>query len=165
MIIDKDRIVYAGFWTRLCATLVDLLLVTIIAGIVSNSVSPGLDYHWNYICNEWGECKVEFSSGTESSSILILLILAVYNLAFWIWKSATPGKMMMRLVIVDARTGETPTMRQYFGRFFSYFLSAIPLLLGFLWIGFDQRKKGFHDKLANTAVVRSKIRLPSDDFI
>lgn len=165
MIIDKNRIVYAGFWSRLCAAIVDLLLVSIIAGTINSWIFPGTESHWNWICNEYGDCHVEFSGSQDTSVLLFLAVLTAFKLSFWNWRSATPGKMMMRLVIVDARTGETPTMRQFVGRFFSYFLSAIPLFLGFFWIGFDQRKRGFHDKLSQTAVVRAKIRLPAEDFI
>jgi uncharacterized RDD family membrane protein YckC len=32
-------------------------------------------------------------------------------------------------------------------------LSALPLGLGFVWIAFDRRKQGFHDKIAKTCVV------------
>jgi len=42
-------------------------------------------------------------------------------------------------------------------RYFGYilcFLSAILFCLGFLWIGWDSRKQGWHDKLANTYVVK-----------
>ena len=165
MIIDKNRIVYAGFWARLCAALVDLLLVSIIAGTINGWIFPGSESYWNWICNEYGDCHVEFSGREDTSLLLFLVVLTLFKLSFWIWRSATPGKMMLRLVIVDSRTGETPAMRQFVGRYFSYFLSAIPLLLGFFWIGFDQRKRGFHDKLSHTSVVRSKIRLPAEDFI
>jgi uncharacterized RDD family membrane protein YckC len=29
------------------------------------------------------------------------------------------------------------------------------LLLGFIWVGFDQRKQGWHDKLAKTVVIKT----------
>jgi len=41
------------------------------------------------------------------------------------------------------------------GRYFAYFISTIPLCLGFLWITFDRKKQGWHDKLAGTVVVRT----------
>ncbi len=37
-------------------------------------------------------------------------------------------------------------------RYIGYFLSALPLDFGFLWIAFDARKQGWHDKLASTVV-------------
>jgi uncharacterized RDD family membrane protein YckC len=41
------------------------------------------------------------------------------------------------------------------GRFFAYFVSIFPACLGFLWIAFDRRKQGWHDKIAGTVVVRA----------
>ena len=37
------------------------------------------------------------------------------------------------------------------GRYFAYYLSTIVFLLGFIWVGFDARKQGWHDKLAGNA--------------
>ncbi len=42
------------------------------------------------------------------------------------------------------------------GRYLGYFASTIPLCLGFLWIAFDKRKQGWHDKLAGTVVIRAQ---------
>ena len=40
-----------------------------------------------------------------------------------------------------------------FLRWIGYMLSSLPLNLGFLWVAFDARKQGFHDKLAGTVVI------------
>ncbi|RYY81863.1 MAG: RDD family protein, partial [Comamonadaceae bacterium] len=42
----------------------------------------------------------------------------------------------------------------------AYFVSAIPLCIGFLWVAWDPRKQGWHDKLAGTVVVRARKRGP-----
>jgi uncharacterized RDD family membrane protein YckC len=57
---------------------------------------------------------------------------------------------------VDAKTLGKPSNGQLIGRYLSYYLSSIVLLLGFIWVGFDPRKQGWHDKLAGTLVVRSR---------
>ncbi len=46
-------------------------------------------------------------------------------------------------------------------KYLGYYLSAIPLLLGFVWVAFDKRKQGFHDKLAGTFVVRDPASGPA----
>ena len=74
-------------------------------------------------------------------------------LGFWIVKSATPGKLVLKGVIVDADTLEKPALWQWLVRYFGYFVSVILLFLGFLWVGWDARKQGFHDKLARTVVI------------
>ncbi|MGA7985503.1 MAG: RDD family protein [Burkholderiales bacterium] len=40
-----------------------------------------------------------------------------------------------------------------FIRFLGYFVSIVPLGLGFLWIAFDRKKRGWHDLIAGTVVV------------
>jgi uncharacterized RDD family membrane protein YckC len=55
--------------------------------------------------------------------------------------------------IVDANTYGPPSTGKLVGRYFAYLASIIPLFLGFLWIAFDKRKQGWHDKLAGTVVV------------
>ena len=85
---------------------------------------------------------------------LIQVVLpAAATILFWKYRGATPGKMAISARIVDARTGQAPSTGQLIGRYLSYIVSSVPLGLGFIWIGIDRRKQGFHDKLAGTVVV------------
>jgi uncharacterized RDD family membrane protein YckC len=81
---------------------------------------------------------------------------AVAVVLFWIYRQATPGKMAIGARIVDATTGGKPTTGQLIGRYLAYYVSTLPLLIGFIWVGIDQRKRGFHDMLAGTVVVRAR---------
>ena len=83
---------------------------------------------------------------------------AVAIIMFWIYRSATPGKMVVKAKIVDAKTGDKPSTGQFIGRYFGYFVSMIPLMLGIIWVAFDKRKQGWHDKLAGTVVIRDRKR-------
>lgn len=64
--------------------------------------------------------------------------------------------MAVSVRVVDADTGGPLTVGQSIGRYVAYFVSILPLFLGILWVAFDPRKQGWHDKLAGTVVVRSK---------
>jgi len=133
---------YAGFWIRVGASLIDtLLLMFIIAPLVT--VIYGQDY-WQ---------SETFVHGTWDV-LLNYLLPAVAVIVFWMYKSATPGKMILGLRIVDANTGGKPGTGQFIGRYLGYYLSAIPLGLGLIWVGIDRRKQGWHDKLAGTVVIR-----------
>jgi uncharacterized RDD family membrane protein YckC len=55
--------------------------------------------------------------------------------------------------IIDAKTGKPPSTGSLVARYFGYIVSAMPLMLGFVWIAVDRRKQGFHDKIAGTVVV------------
>ncbi len=87
--------------------------------------------------------------------VLQYLLPAIAVIMFWVYKSATPGKMALRLTIVDAKTGGKPSTGQFIIRYLGYFLSTIPLFLGIIWVGIDKRKQGWHDKIAGTAVIRN----------
>lgn len=87
-------------------------------------------------------------------NILQVAFIALYIIPCWFRYSTTPGKMLFRLQILDEKTGERMSDRQAVKRFLGYFLSALPLTLGFVWIVFDKRRRGFHDMFAGTIVVR-----------
>lgn len=82
--------------------------------------------------------------------------IAAYCLFFWNKFSATPGKMVTRQVILDAKTGERITMRQGVVRFIGYIIASLAMMIGIVWIIFDKRKQGWHDKIASTIVVVNK---------
>ena len=83
---------------------------------------------------------------------------AAASIIFWLSKQATPGKMAVSAKVVDARTGNTLSVGQSIGRYLAYFICMLPLGLDVLWVAFDARKQGWHDKLARTVVVRSRGR-------
>ena len=73
-------------------------------------------------------------------------------LACWTYLGATPGKIAIGARILDARKGSQPSNVQLLVRFAGYFVSMFALGLGFMWIGIDRRKQGWHDKIAGTVV-------------
>lgn len=78
---------------------------------------------------------------------------AAVVILFWRFYGATPGKLAVHAKIVDARTGGAPSTARLVGRYLAYFISAIPLFLGFVWIAIDRRGQGWHDKIAGTLVI------------
>lgn len=80
-------------------------------------------------------------------------IPAAFTLLFWFIKAATPGKIMLRMKIVDANTLGKPAPWQLMVRYVGYYVCIASLGLGFLWIVWDPRKQGWHDKLARTVVI------------
>jgi len=83
------------------------------------------------------------------------ILPAIAVLIFWIYKSATPGKMATKLTIVDAKTGGKPSPRQFIIRYLCYYVALLPFFIGIIWVGIDQRKQGWHDKIAGTVVIRN----------
>jgi len=135
---------YAGFWLRVWASIIDTILIMLITFPLLISVY-GTDYFDPEISG--------FIAG-PADFLISWVFPAIAIIVFWIYKSATPGKMVISAKIVDARTGEKASTGQLIGRYLSYYISAIPLGLGIVWVAFDKRKQGWHDKLAGTVVVR-----------
>jgi uncharacterized RDD family membrane protein YckC len=79
---------------------------------------------------------------------------ALYYVYFWSNHAATPGKMMLGLRVVMAETGEYMDAGQAILRYVGYIVSGLALGLGFLWIIWDPKKQGWHDKIAKTTVVK-----------
>lgn len=94
--------------------------------------------------------------GPGGWDLLGLLGVAAAVIGFWRWCGATPGKIAVGVKIVDAASGGPPPLGRLVLRFFAYFVSALPLYLGFLWAAFDRRKQGWHDKIARTVVINSE---------
>lgn len=82
-----------------------------------------------------------------------LAILGAVIILFWVKKAGTPGKIWLGLKIVDEKTGELPSTRQSTIRYLGYIVSTIPFFLGFLWINFNKRRRGWHDMMAGTVVI------------
>jgi len=134
---------YAGFWIRLGAVLIDLMVMGVVLYIPS-TIIYGSEY--------WVGDQFFYGFWDLMFSYVLPLVGTIW---FWLRFSGTPGKMVLKLKIVDAGTGNKLTFGQAIGRYFAYILSAIPFFLGYIWVGFDKRKQSWHDKLAGTVVIRN----------
>lgn len=92
--------------------------------------------------------------------VINLVLPAAVVIAFWVYMGATPGKMAMSARIVDADTGAPLTTTQSVIRYLGYFVSLVQFGVGYIWIAFDRRKQGWHDKMANSVVVRPAEKEP-----
>ena len=87
-----------------------------------------------------------------AAELLLILTVPVIALLWWLFQG-TPGKLLLGIRIVDARDGGRLRLWQVLVRLLAYALSALPLGLGFIWILWDKRQQGWHDKLARSVVV------------
>ena len=142
---DAHDLEYVGFWPRVGASLIDALLLMLVTAPITQL----------QLLNETGDFYSRHMLMRHHDNFWTSYVLpAALVIAFWHFRQATPGKMAIRAKIVDARTGRPPGLTQYLIRYVGYFVSTIPAGLGFLWIVFDSRHQGWHDKMAGTVVVR-----------
>ena len=148
--MQDSNLEYVGFWPRVGASLIDTVLLLIILLPLIHVV-----YGPTYWASE------SFIQG-PFDFLISYVLPAIAVIAFWIARQATPGKMVIGAKIVDAKTGRPASTGQLVGRYLGYYVSSIPLFLGVFWVAFDEKKQGWHDKLAGTVVVRTKDRGPKE---
>nr|WP_174505674.1 RDD family protein [Acinetobacter sp. Marseille-Q1620] len=133
---------YAGFWIRLFATIIDtiiLLAILIPLSIILDATGSGVE---------------EIQPQISISELVWQLLCAVVYIIFWVKYSGTPGKLLLRLKVLDEATGNKISITQGIIRYLGYIVSAIVFCIGYFWIAFDSKKQGWHDKMAKTVVVR-----------
>ncbi|HIO91440.1 MAG TPA: RDD family protein [Leucothrix mucor] len=141
---QQSSIRYAGFWARAIAAAID----TIIWLIISLPLLY-LFYGKGYFVQDINSAFILGPADAIINWILPIIIVLI----FWVLKQATPGKILLKMKIIDVKTGRRPTMMQWIIRYVGYIPSTIVFLLGFIWVAWDKKKQAWHDKMAGTAVV------------
>lgn len=163
---------YAGLNRRTIAATIDSLLLLVL--------TPALDWLFKLIYPDipidWARLQEQINAASNPDQAATHLLFAALvksgYVARWFWNSvvqtllfsaftgvcwhywaATPGKILMRMKVVDADTEGRITTRQIILRLIGYMVSSVGLLLGFFWISWDKRRQGWHDKMANTVVI------------
>jgi uncharacterized RDD family membrane protein YckC len=162
---------YAGFWIRLGAYLLDSIPLLILGFIfilpmfgamgealrdippppVGTPVDSPAYLEWQ---RQFTERIAESTASMTSGSGLLQLASAIYFIGFWTWRAQTPGMMLLGLRIARDADGTPPGLGRSILRYIGFFISAIVLFIGFIWVAFDSKKQGWHDKIAGTVVVR-----------
>lgn len=133
---------FAGFWIRLWASLIDAILMA--AWMI-----PALYYFYG------DTLLTDPHLIMGPADFIISWVLPMLGvIVLWDRKQGTVGKLLLRLRIVDAQTLKPLSRRQEVLRYLGYFLSTLPLGLGFIWIAVDPQKQGLHDHLAGSLVIR-----------
>ena len=148
---------YAGFVTRYLAFLLDVLLVAVAAFLLVTILRVTLAFF-----GFRGLALHTTSAGLSSGADLLLrwlltmtggfLGFGIYSIIGWLLVGKTAGKALMGLRVLG-QAGHGLSLRQAVVRAIGYYVSALALFLGFLWVLADDRRQAWHDKLAGTFVV------------
>jgi uncharacterized RDD family membrane protein YckC len=149
---------YGGFWIRLLAHLIDhVILGAVAAPLFFILVLPAM----LRVINE-AERNQEPSPEmivAIVSSIFIYVVLAFVGQ--WLYEAlltssswqGTLGKRVLQLKVTD-ELGNRIGFGRATGRFFAKILSSMFFCIGFIMVGLTDRKRGLHDMLAGTLVMR-----------
>ncbi len=137
---------YGGFGRRVIAFLLDNIILHAAAVTVTFIGLLIVGY-------EIGDA----AAGLGSMVAAYYLTSVAMNMFYFTWfhgtTGQTPGKRLLGLKVVQT-SGEPMNLRVAFLRWVGYLVSGLVLYLGFIWIAFDGRKQGWHDKIAGTYVIK-----------
>lgn len=143
---------YGGFWIRVVATIIDAIIVRVV-------VTPiGLMFGGMGWLAGMGGGIPHLGVTLLGTGITFLLVVA----GSWLYEAflesssyqATLGKMIFGMKVTDLQ-GNRISFARATGRHFAKILSGMILCIGFIMVGFTERKQGLHDMLAGTLVRRS----------
>jgi uncharacterized RDD family membrane protein YckC len=150
---------YGGFWMRLLAFIIDRIVISIVATpLFFIMAMPAI----TRIIHE-----AEQNQDNPSPELVISMLGAISTfiiLAFvgqWLYEAlltasswqGTVGKRVLRLKVTD-EAGSRISFGRATGRFFAKILSQALLWIGFIMVAFTDRKRGLHDMIAGTLVMK-----------
>jgi uncharacterized RDD family membrane protein YckC len=151
---------YAGFFTRLLAFLLDVVIViaaTLLVSVTVDSLLGVLGIDLRKCADVTRGTPLRFAAcvvATRSLPVIQVSIIPLYYVVFWSLSGQTPGKAALGVRVVrinGKRMGLVTASVRYVG----YVVSMLALGLGFFWILVDDRRQGWHDKMARTCVIYS----------
>jgi len=145
----------AGFWIRGAALVVDFVILYLV------------ERSFHYAAYRlWGEDIRDPDGGGATlvvrmlASVFTLVFAALYTTALHSLGGQTVGKMLVGIRVLDADGASLPLGAALL-RYFAYFVSAAPLLMGFVMAGLRRDRRALHDLIAGSRVdrVRSRLRV------
>jgi len=149
---------FAGFWRRFVAYTIDGFIISVVFIILA--IVAGIAYFAGAMS---GDNQVWIAQLTNPErlgslgifiSVFYILLYMIYFTYFHGLNGRTPGKNLLGLQVVSA-DGSPISFGIAFLRSAGYLVSSLlfTVPLGFIWIAFDKRKQGWHDKIAGTVVI------------
>jgi uncharacterized RDD family membrane protein YckC len=144
----ETRRIYAGFWLRLAAALLDCVVLLFPYCFVTS----------------WVVAVWRFASATnEVGAALVILRAWLLIVATWLYFAllesslwqATIGKKAFGLYVTDIE-GRRLTLSRATGRTFAKYLSSMTAGVGFVICGLTTKKQALHDLVANCLVLSGR---------
>lgn len=145
-----------GFGRRFVAYLIDLILLSVIG--------LGLGVGFVGAVRAWAEARAASTSVILLAQCLTVLIPVAYFVVFWATTGQTPGKMAMGIKVIST-DGSPLSWGKALLRYLGYIISGLVLYIGFIWVAFDAKRQGWHDKIAGTYVVPKETHFSTADAV
>ncbi len=146
--MDEKKVIYAGFWRRLAAYVIDMVILA----IANYELLSYLSTNMSVVAN-LGIYSFTYTIYAYMISFFCVLISWVY---FCGMESsplqATIGKLAVGIYVTDME-GKRISFGKATGRFFAKFISTVIIFFGFIMAGFTDKRQALHDKIANCLVL------------
>jgi uncharacterized RDD family membrane protein YckC len=160
--------VYVGFWRRFFATLIDGILFAFVYWILFALLFSRTDTSsWRVFLNVDPVTGRPLASDAEilaamqdliglwiGLGAIAWLIHFLYLVIFWSWQGGTIGQLLLGIQVRREADGQRIGIGTSILRYIGYVISVWVFYLGLIWVAFDARKQGWHDKIAGTLVIR-----------
>lgn len=147
-------VIDAGLWFFIWLILINVIVHAFFPDIIklNESIAAG-GGAWSY-----KPTPEEIGPMMRYSATMLLVTLCwtvLYDAIFVLKYSATPGKLLLGIKLVQAN-GEPLGFAQIVARCLAKGLVALTLGIGYLVVAFDDEKRGLHDYVCNTRVVKKR---------
>jgi uncharacterized RDD family membrane protein YckC len=158
----------AGFWTRFAAAVLDGIITSLFA--IPAWIAFFAGPRRTTTCTIEDGTITRFGEGTDLCDVptggtwavfaVLALAAAVAAVVYFAKLEGGPsgqtvGKRALGIRVVDSAIGGPIGTGRAVGRYFARILSALVCYLGYLWMLWDPEKQTWHDKLANSYVVKA----------
>ena len=155
---EERRVRVAGFWHRSLAAAVDTLIVTplMLAFMAATTTVTGHPLHHlaelgpDYLAN----LALDGGAAGLATLLMAMIVPLLYFGVFQTLRGQTPAERMFGLCVIDMY-GHPPSLVRTVARTMACLLALAAGSIGLLWIAFDREKRGLHDWIAGTYVVRT----------
>jgi uncharacterized RDD family membrane protein YckC len=142
---SRQSITVIGFGRRLIATLIDGILLAFFTFLVAFAIG--------FVGIFVQMFKPNDTLALQGLIIICGVILSViYYVGSWSKSGQTLGNTLLGIKVVS-KDGSGLSWGKAFLRYFGYIVSGILWSIGFLWVAFDRKRQGWHDKIAGTYVI------------
>ena len=154
---QRVPVVYAGFWRRFVAYLIDSVIISFASFLVFIPTFGLLGIGIGAGAMEEPEAAAGFVLAAVAAYLFSILVVAA---AGWLYfammessnKMATLGKMAIGIKVTDLN-GNRISFGRATGRYFAKILSGMILMIGYIMAGFTEKKQALHDMIASCLVV------------
>jgi uncharacterized RDD family membrane protein YckC len=148
-----DSSIYAGFWRRFCAWVIDRLIFYVPFHLINTVLGLTQFVPTFGRIGRVHRQPLEIYLGCGSGLIEYVAWWLYFALMESSELQATVGKMALGLRVTDLM-GQRISFGRACGRFFGKIVSALTLAIGYMMAGWTQRKQALHDMMADTLVIK-----------